>query len=81
MLVSGDRLQQLLDNPSLVKPTYLAADLELLSEGEHFDQFSVLCIAVCSCFTRKIWIFHFHRSSRKTILAAASIRRCSASAG
>jgi hypothetical protein len=81
MLLSGDRLQLLRDNPSLVKPTYLAADPELLIEGERFDQCSLLCIAVCSCFTRKIGIYCFHGSSRKTILAAASIGRCSASAG
>ncbi|MCP9782234.1 N-6 DNA methylase [Cyanobium sp. WKJ7-Wakatipu] len=42
MLISGDRLRLLHDNPSLVKPAYLAADLELLIEGERFDEFSVL---------------------------------------
>ncbi|MFN9871935.1 MAG: Eco57I restriction-modification methylase domain-containing protein [Cyanobacteriota bacterium] len=30
------------DNPSLVKPAYLAVDLELLVEGELFDEFAVL---------------------------------------
>jgi hypothetical protein len=30
------------DNPSLVKPAYLAADLELMIEGERFDEFSVM---------------------------------------
>jgi hypothetical protein len=42
VLLSGDRLRLLHDNPSLVKPAYLAADLELLIEGERFDEFSVL---------------------------------------
>jgi hypothetical protein len=42
LLLSGDRLRLLHDNPSLVKPAYLAADLELLIEGERFDEFSVL---------------------------------------
>ena len=42
MLLSGDRLRLLHDNPSLVKPSYLAADLELMIEGERFDEFSVL---------------------------------------
>ena len=42
VLISGDRLRLLHDNPSLVKPAYLAADLELLIEGECFDEFSVL---------------------------------------
>ena len=42
VLVSGDRLRLLHDNPSLVKPAYLAADLELMIEGELFDEFSVL---------------------------------------
>ena len=42
VLISGDRLRLLHDNPSLVKPAYLAADLELLIEGERFDEFSVL---------------------------------------
>lgn len=42
VLLSGDRLRLLHDNPSLVKPAYLAADLELMIEGERFDEFSVL---------------------------------------
>ena len=42
VLFSGDCLRLLHDNPSLVKPAYLAADLELLIEGERFDEFSVL---------------------------------------
>ena len=42
VLLSGDRLRLLHDNPSLVKPAYLAADLELMVEGERFDEFSVL---------------------------------------
>ncbi len=42
VLLSGDRLRLLHDNPSLVKPAYLEADLELLIEGERFDEFSVL---------------------------------------
>jgi hypothetical protein len=42
LLLSGDRLRLLHDNPSLVKPAYLAADLELMIEGERFDEFSVL---------------------------------------
>ena len=41
VLLSGDRLRLLHDNPSLVKPAYLAADLELMIEGERFDEFSV----------------------------------------
>ena len=42
LLLSGDRLRLLHDNPSLVKPAYLAVDLELLVEGELFDEFAVL---------------------------------------
>ena len=42
VLLSGDRLRLLHDNPSLVKPAYLAADLELMIEGERIDEFSVL---------------------------------------
>ena len=42
VIFSGDQLRLLHDNPSLVKPAYLAADLELLIEGERFDEFSVL---------------------------------------
>ena len=42
VLISGSRLRLLHDNPSLVKPAYLAADLELLIEGELFDEFAVL---------------------------------------
>ena len=42
VLLSGDRLRLLHDNPSLVKPAYLTADLELMIEGERFDEFSVL---------------------------------------
>lgn len=42
LLLSSDRLRLLHDNPSLVKPAYLAADLELMVEGERFDEFSVL---------------------------------------
>jgi hypothetical protein len=42
VLLSGDRLRLLHDNPSLVKPAYLAADLELMIEGGRFDEFSVL---------------------------------------
>jgi hypothetical protein len=59
VLLSGDRLRLLHDNPSLVKPAYLAADLELLIEGESFDEFSVLWLLLhasrfqhpqtCSC--------------------------------
>jgi hypothetical protein len=37
VLLSGDRLRLLHDTPSLVKPAYLAADLELMIEGERFD--------------------------------------------
>lgn len=42
LLLTGDRLRLLHDNPSLVKPAYLAVDLELLVEGEKFDEFAVL---------------------------------------
>jgi hypothetical protein len=42
VLLTGDRLRLLHDNPSLVKPAYLAVDLELLVEGELFDEFAVL---------------------------------------
>ena len=42
LLLSGDRLRLLHDNPSLVKPAYLQVDLELLVEGELFDEFAVL---------------------------------------
>jgi len=42
LLLTGDRLRLLHDNPSLVKPAYLAMDLELLVEGELFDEFAVL---------------------------------------
>jgi hypothetical protein len=46
LLLSGDRLRLLHDNPSLVKPAYLAADLELMIEGERFDEFSVLWLVL-----------------------------------
>ncbi|MFN9645073.1 MAG: Eco57I restriction-modification methylase domain-containing protein [Cyanobacteriota bacterium] len=42
LLLTGDRLRLLHDNPSLVTPAYLAVDLELLVEGELFDEFAVL---------------------------------------
>ncbi|MFN9871234.1 MAG: Eco57I restriction-modification methylase domain-containing protein [Cyanobacteriota bacterium] len=42
LLLTGDRLRLMHDNPSLVKPAYLAVDLELLVEGELFDEFAVL---------------------------------------
>ncbi|GDX77653.1 hypothetical protein LBMAG41_27320 [Cyanobium sp.] len=42
LLLTGDRLRLLHDNPSLVKPAYLVVDLELLVEGELFDEFAVL---------------------------------------
>jgi hypothetical protein len=42
LLLSGNRLRLLHDNPSLVKPAYLQVDLELLVEGELFDEFAVL---------------------------------------
>jgi hypothetical protein len=42
LLLTGDQLRLLHDNPSLVKPAYLAVDLELLVEGELFDEFAVL---------------------------------------
>jgi hypothetical protein len=42
LLLSGDRLRLLHASPSLVKPAYLQADLELLVEGELFDEFAVL---------------------------------------
>ena len=42
LLITGDRLRLQHDNPSLVKPAYLAVDLELLVEGELFDEFAVL---------------------------------------
>jgi hypothetical protein len=42
LLLTGNRLRLLHDNPSLVKPAYLAVDLELLVEGELFDEFAVL---------------------------------------
>jgi len=42
LLITGDCLRLLHDNPSLVKPAYLAVDLELLVEGELFDEFAVL---------------------------------------
>ncbi|MCP9853816.1 N-6 DNA methylase [Synechococcus sp. HJ21-Hayes] len=46
VLLSGDGLRLLHDNPSLVKPAYLAADLELMIEGERFDEFSVLWLVL-----------------------------------
>ena len=46
VLLSGDRLRLLHDNPSLVKPAYLTADLELMIEGERFDEFSVLWLLI-----------------------------------
>ena len=42
LLLTGDRLRLLHDNPSLVKPAFLAVDLELLVEGELLDEFAVL---------------------------------------
>jgi hypothetical protein len=42
LLLSGDRLRLLHDNPSLVKPAYLQVDLELLVDGELFDEFATL---------------------------------------
>jgi hypothetical protein len=48
LLLSGDRLRLLHDNPSLVKPAYLAVDLELLVEGELFDEFAVLWLLLHS---------------------------------
>ena len=48
VLLSGDRLRLLHDNPSLVKPAYLAADLELLIEGELHAEFAVLWLLLHS---------------------------------
>jgi hypothetical protein len=42
LLLTGDRLRLLHDNPSLVKPAYLAVDLELLVEGGFHAEFAVL---------------------------------------
>ncbi|TGH20698.1 MAG: type II DNA modification enzyme [Aphanocapsa feldmannii 277cI] len=42
LLCSGERLRLLHDNSSLVKPAYLAVDLELLIEADLFDEFAVL---------------------------------------
>jgi hypothetical protein len=46
LLLTGDRLRLLHDNPSLVKPSYLAADLELMIEGGRRDEFSVLWLVL-----------------------------------
>jgi hypothetical protein len=46
VLLSGDRLRLLHDNPSLVKAADLAADLELMIEGERFDEFSMLWLVL-----------------------------------
>ncbi|QNI43356.1 N-6 DNA methylase [Synechococcus sp. A15-28] len=48
VLLSGDRLRLLHDNPSLVKPAYLAADLELLIEGGLHAEFAVLWLLLHS---------------------------------
>jgi len=51
--ICGDQLRLLHDNPSLVKPAYLAADLELLIEGGRIDEFSVLWLLLhASRFSR-----------------------------
>jgi len=46
LLCNGDSLRLLHDNPSLVKPAYLVADLQLLVEGEKFDEFAVLWLTL-----------------------------------
>lgn len=46
LLCSGDRLRLLHDNPSLVKPAYLGADLEWMIEGDLFDEFAVLWLTL-----------------------------------
>ncbi|QNG26150.1 N-6 DNA methylase [Synechococcus sp. HK01-R] len=48
LLLTGDRLRLLHDNPSLVKPAYLAADLELLIEGGLHAEFAVLWLLLHS---------------------------------
>ena len=48
VLLSGDRLRLLHDNPSLVKPAYMAADLELLIEGGLHAEFAVLWLLLHS---------------------------------
>lgn len=46
LLCSGDRLRLMHDNPSLVKPAYLGADLEWMIEGDLFDEFAVLWLTL-----------------------------------
>jgi len=46
LLCCGEVLRLLHDNLSLVKPAYLAVDLELLVEGEKFDEFAVLWVTL-----------------------------------
>jgi hypothetical protein len=46
LLITGDRLRLLHDNPSLVKPAYLGADLEWMIEGDLFDEFAVLWLTL-----------------------------------
>ncbi len=46
LLCNGESLRLLHDNPSLVKPAYLAADLQQLVEGERFDEFAVLWLTL-----------------------------------
>jgi hypothetical protein len=46
LLCNGEILRLLHDNPSLVKPAYLAADLQQLVEGEKFDEFAVLWLTL-----------------------------------
>jgi hypothetical protein len=46
LLCNGESLRLLHDNPSLVKPAYLAADLQQLVEGEKFDEFAVLWLTL-----------------------------------
>ena len=47
VICSGESLRLLHDNSSLVKPAYLAANLQQLVEGEKFDEFAVLWLAAC----------------------------------
>ena len=46
VICSGESLRLLHDNPSLVKPAYLAANLQQLVEGEKFDEFAVLWLTL-----------------------------------
>ena len=53
LLFCGDQLRLFHDNPSLVKPAYLNIDLELLIEGDLFNEFSVLWLILHASRLRK----------------------------